>query len=80
MTIHAANNPVPDSAASATAIATGVKVNNGVIALALPGDGQPLKTVLEIFQAAGKSTGLVTTTEITHATPAAFAAPPTHSQ
>ncbi len=74
MTTYAANDPVTDSAASATAIATGVKVNNGVISLARPGDGQPLTTVLEIFKAQGKSTGLVTTTEITHATPAAFAA------
>lgn len=74
MTTHAADDPVTDSAAGGTAIATGVKVNNGVISVATPGDGQPLKTVLEIFQAEGKSTGLVTTTEMTHATPAAFAA------
>jgi len=73
VTTHAANDPVTDSAASATAIATGVKVNKGVISLATPGDGQPLTTVLEIFQGSGKSTGLVTTTEMTHATPAAFA-------
>jgi alkaline phosphatase len=71
---YSANNSITDSAAGGTAIATGVKVNNGVISMAIPGDGQPLKTVLEKYQAAGKSTGLVTTTEMTHATPAAFAA------
>lgn len=71
---YSADNPVTDSAAGGTAIATGVKVNNGVISMAIPGDGQPLKTVLEKYQAAGKSAGLVTTTEMTHATPAAFGA------
>ena len=37
-------------------------------------DGSELETVLEYFQAQGKSVGLVTTTYITHATPAAFGA------
>jgi len=70
----AANSSVTDSAAAGTAIATGVKVNNGVISLAIPGDGSELPTMLEIFKDLGKSTGLVTTTGITHATPATFAA------
>ena len=65
---------VTDSAASGTALATGVKVNNGVISMAYPGDGGELETLLEVFQARGKSTGLVTTTYLTHATPAAFGA------
>lgn len=65
---------VTDSAAAATAMATGVKVGNGVISMALPGNGAPLETALERFKASGKSTGLVTTTIITHATPAAFGA------
>ncbi len=69
-----ANSPVTDSAAAATALATGRKVNNGVISVARPGDGSELHTVLERATSAGKSTGLVTTTSITHATPAAFAA------
>ncbi len=55
-------------------MATGVKVNNGVISQAYPGDGSDLPTLLEYYQAAGKSTGLVTTTYMTHATPAAFGA------
>ena len=63
-----------DSAAAATAMATGVKVRNGVIAMETPGSGRPLKTILEQYMAMGKRTGLVTTTFIAHATPAAFAA------
>lgn len=74
MTTLSASSPVTDSAAAATAMATGIKVNNGVISLALPGDGSELKTLLERFGARGKRTGLVTTTYITHATPAAFGA------
>jgi len=65
---------VTDSAAAATAIATGHKVNNGVISVALPGDGSDLQTLLEYFRDEGKSTGLVTTTYMTHATPAGFGA------
>lgn len=74
MTTYSADAAVTDSAAAATAIATGRKVNNGVISQALPGDGQDLVTLLEIFKQRGKSVGLVTTTYITHATPAAFGA------
>ena len=72
VTTYSANSSVTDSAAAATAIATGVKVNNYVISQTA--GGQPIQTVLEYFQDAGKSTGLVTTTYMTHATPAAFAA------
>lgn len=69
-----AEGKVTDSAAAATAMSTGVKVGNRVIGMALPGNGAPLETALERFQASGKSTGLVTTTIIAHATPAAFGA------
>src|SRR3972149_4982184 len=64
----------PDSAASATAMATGNKVSNGVISMSIPGNGNPSVTVLELLKAEGKSTGLVTTTFVTHATAAAFGA------
>ena len=74
ISIRSADNPLTDSAASATAMATGHKVNNGVISVALPGDRRALSTILERAQDSGKSVGLVTTTELTHATPAAFAA------
>ena len=65
---------VTDSAASATAMATARKVFNGVVSVALPGDGQALRTALEHCQGNGQATGLVTTSYMTDATPAAFAA------
>ncbi len=68
----AADNPITDSAAAATALATGVKTNNRVISQAP--DGNRLTTILERARARGLSVGLVTNTQMTHATPAAFAA------
>lgn len=72
---HSAGGPraVTDSAAAATAMATGRKVDNGVLSVATPGDGSPLRTALEYAQAEGRRTGLVTTTTLTNATPAGFA-------
>jgi len=69
---RSADNPVTDSAAAATAMSTGVKTNNGVIGLDANLNFVP--TILEKAKLQGKKTGLVTTTQITHATPAAFAA------
>lgn len=63
---------VTDSAAAGTAISTGVKVENGVIGLSE--DGEKLETALEVAERIGKSTGLVATSSVTHATPASFAA------
>jgi alkaline phosphatase len=74
VTTYSASPSVTDSAAAATAMATGFKVNNGVVSVADPGDGSELETLLEYFKALGKSTGLVTTTYVTHATPACFGA------
>lgn len=74
MSVRAANAPVTDSGASATAMATGRKVNLRVISMAIPGDGKPLTTILELYQSRGRSAGLVSTAYLTHATPAAFAA------
>ncbi len=65
-------NKVTDSAAGATSLATGVKTYNG--AIAVDDDRQPVKTVLEYAQDMDMVTGLVATSTITHATPAAFAA------
>jgi alkaline phosphatase len=62
-----------DSAASATAMATGHRVFNKVLSLQIPGRKTPMKTILEIAEDNGKKTGLVTTAFVTHATPAAFA-------
>lgn len=69
---HAANRLVTDSAAGATAYSCGAKTNNGMIAY-LP-EGEHCRTVLELAEAKGKSTGLVATSTITHATPASYAA------
>jgi alkaline phosphatase len=80
LTTYSANSSVTDSAAAGTALATGQKVNNGVISQARPANvdypvvGSEMQTLVEYFQADGKSTGLVTTTYVTHATPATFAA------
>jgi alkaline phosphatase len=68
----AANNPLTDSAAAATALATGHKTN--YLSVGVDRDGNALETILERAKAAGWATGLVTTTQITHATPAAFGA------
>ncbi|MCJ8008782.1 alkaline phosphatase [Lederbergia wuyishanensis] len=69
---YSANSPVTDSAAAATAMATGFKTDNGMISMSP--DGKKLKTILEAAKEAGKGTGLVATSTITYATPAAFAA------
>ncbi len=63
---------ITDSAAGATAYATGVRTYNGAIGVGP--DSLPRKTVLEIARERGLATGLVATSSITHATPAAFAA------
>ncbi|MBN9743858.1 MULTISPECIES: alkaline phosphatase [unclassified Amycolatopsis] len=62
---------VTDSAAAATALATGHKTRNG--AVGQDAQGRRLLTVLEQAKRAGKSTGLVTTAQVTGASPAAFA-------
>jgi len=69
---HAANNLVTDSAASGSQLATGKPSRVEVIGA--DQDGNPAKSILELAQAQGKSTGLVSDVRITHATPAAFAA------
>ncbi|WP_042149911.1 alkaline phosphatase [Paucisalibacillus sp. EB02] len=71
-TTNSANSAITDSAAAGTAMATGVKTNNGVIGL--DPEGNELETILEAAEKAGKSSGLVATSTITHATPASFAA------
>ena len=63
---------VTDSAASGTALATGHKTNNDMIGQAP--DGSNLKNLVEAAQEKGLATGLISTTRITHATPASFGA------
>lgn len=63
---------VTDSAAGATAFATGHKTYNGAIAVDTL--KQPVATLLEAAHRRGMATGLVATSRITHATPASFSA------
>jgi alkaline phosphatase len=67
-----ANSMITDSAAAATTLATGVKTKNGYIGMGP--DDRDLLTVSEAALQNGKRVGLVTTTRISHATPAAFSA------
>lgn len=69
---HSANSYITDSAASATALATGNKTDNG--AIGVDTDQQPVENLTETAIRHGYATGLVATSSITHATPAAFAA------
>ncbi len=78
---------VTDSAPSMSAYMTGVKMNNEVLSMSTDtrarrpradltsdcgsNNGTPVTTLLELFKAAGRGTGVVTTTRVTHATPAA---------
>lgn len=61
-----------DSAAAATAMATGYKTDKGVIGL-LP-DGRAVKTLFEAARAAGFATAIVTTSGLGDATPGGFLA------
>ncbi|MFW9861472.1 MAG: alkaline phosphatase [Candidatus Thorarchaeota archaeon] len=70
VTTHSADSAITDSAAAATAIATGVKTNNGM--LGQTPVGTDLNTILDTAESLGKSTGLVSSTSYSHATPAAF--------
>ncbi len=72
VTTHSANRLVTESAAASTALATGKKTNNQAVSV-LP-DGNPLKTLFEYARDLGKSIGVVVTSSVTHATPAAFMA------
>ncbi|MBW8050151.1 MAG: alkaline phosphatase [Cytophagales bacterium] len=75
---NSANNYITDSGASATAFATGKKTNN--LSIGVDINGKPLPTILEIAEAHGLATGLVATSSITHATPAAFIAHQPHRE
>ncbi len=71
-TYPADNTFVTDSAASATALASGVKSYNG--AIGVDREQKPVRTVLEQARRRGMSTGVVTTSQVNHATPASFLA------
>jgi alkaline phosphatase len=70
-----ANELITDSSAAATALATGFKTNNGMIAVTPA--GKKALTILEACRDIGKATGIVVTCSLTQPTPAGFA---THIQ
>lgn len=73
---HSAEDFVTDSAAGATAMACGIKTFNA--AIGVDNDKKPVKTILEKAVDKKIGTGLVSTSAITHATPASFIAHQPH--
>ena len=67
---YASNKLITDSAAGATAFASGVKTYNG--AIGVNDDTVAVKTLLEEAETRGLATGLIATSSIVHATPASF--------
>ncbi|XP_045193348.2 alkaline phosphatase-like isoform X2 [Mercenaria mercenaria] len=84
--VYTTDYQVPDSAATMTAMVTGVKSKSrtiGVDSSAVYDEchdltNHTLSTILHWSQEAGKSTGFVTTSRVTHATPAALYAATTN--
>jgi alkaline phosphatase len=68
---EASDSRITDSAAAATAYASGTRTYNG--AIGVDPDTNAVVTVLEVARRRGMATGLVATSSLTHATPAAFA-------
>lgn len=69
---YSANNYITDSAAGGTALASGVKTNNG--AIGVDANGHKVPSILHLSENKGVATGLVSTSAITHATPASYIA------
>ncbi len=74
---YSSDNYTTDSAAGATALSAGVKSYNGSISMTDPkwekdGVAKELETIADLAKASGKSVGIITTTRITHATPACY--------
>ncbi|MDD2476602.1 MAG: alkaline phosphatase [Dysgonamonadaceae bacterium] len=69
---QSASSYTTDSAAGGTALSTGQRTYNG--ALAVDMDTLAIPTILEISKSKGYATGLVSSSSITHATPASFIA------
>jgi alkaline phosphatase len=73
------DSQTPDSAGTMSAMATGVKTRAGVLAIGQQAArfdcagalGAPVLTLWELAAASGMGTGVITTTRLTHATPAA---------
>jgi alkaline phosphatase len=69
---RASNHPITDSAAGATAYSAGLRTFNGAVGVGP--DSQSVETVLEAAKKQGWATGIVATSSVTDATPAAFVA------
>ena len=67
---YSADNRVTDSAASGTALASGYKTNNTFVGCTP--DGVAVESLMDVAKAQGRATGVVVTTYLQHATPAAF--------
>ncbi len=70
LSTHPANAFITDSAAAASAMSTGRKVNN--FAISMTPDGQRHTTLMQAAKARGKRIGLVTTATVYDASPVAF--------
>lgn len=71
-TTFSKSNYVTDSAAAGTAIATGKKTKNG--AIGVDENNKPVRNIREMAEDNGLATGVVSTSAVTHATPASFVA------
>ena len=69
---YSADNYITDSAAGGTALSCGEKTNNGMIGVRP--DGSVISSIIELAHKKGMATGVVSTSAITHATPASFVA------
>ena len=69
---YSSDNYITDSAAGGTALSSGVKTYNG--AIGVDRDKMPIPSIRELAEKKGLKTGLVSTSAITHATPASFLA------
>ncbi|MDX1477398.1 MAG: alkaline phosphatase [Saprospiraceae bacterium] len=69
---HSASHLVTDSGAGATAMSCGVKTYNSGIGMSI--DTLPVKNLMEYAEEGGKSTGIIVTSSLVNATPAAFVA------
>lgn len=67
---RSANEPITDSAAAATALATGTRTNNGMIGQTP--EGETLETIVDIAHSLGKRTGVLATETLSGATPMGF--------
>lgn len=69
---YSSDNYITDSAAGGTALSSGIKTYNG--AIGVDPNKNPVVNIREMAEKKGMKTGLVSTSAITHATPASFIA------